>query len=291
MKHTIIKLFFLFSAYSFSQENNTEYEKFKIHLPKEYEIHTIVRGKFDNDFLEDYLLILNNVIENDNEALIIKNTLTKRKVIILKGIGNEKFKKIYEDDNIVPPREYAGKSDFSYDKLEIKKEIFVFSAPRSELGQNYFSLMTYKLKFDGQKFKLIGFNEVYSGSPEEEDIIINLSSDEIIGEESNPFNIYKWNYKNLNNLKINKFNEKKINNFAYSLYKSKNYNYSISLLENVISKSPKRVVAYLNIADCYWETNEKEKAKENYKMYIQLMKDQKKDLKKIPKYVLERTKQ
>ena len=58
----------------------------------------------------------------------------------------------------------------------------------------------------------------------------------------------------------------------------------------VIEKDPNRVVVYLNIADCYWELNQKEKAKQNYQKYLSLMKSQKKDLKKIPKRVYERIK-
>lgn len=82
----------------------------------------------------------------------------------------------------------------------------------------------------------------------------------------------------------------KLNNIAFYAYKSKAYLESIYILKKVIEKSPKRTVAYLNIADCYWETNKKEKAKENYKKYIELMKEQKKDLKKMPKSVYERIK-
>lgn len=81
-----------------------------------------------------------------------------------------------------------------------------------------------------------------------------------------------------------------LNNKGYFLYKLKFYNASLIYLNKTIQLFPNRKVAYLNIADCYWELNEKEKAIENYKKYIQLMKEQKKDLKKIPKYVFERTK-
>lgn len=80
------------------------------------------------------------------------------------------------------------------------------------------------------------------------------------------------------------------NDIGFILYKNKSFDESIYILNKVIEKSPNRVVTYLNIADCYWELNEKEKAKENYLKYIQLMKDQKKNLKKIPKYVFERIK-
>lgn len=87
-----------------------------------------------------------------------------------------------------------------------------------------------------------------------------------------------------------KLNTDEFNNVAFFAYKSKAYAESIYILKKVIEKFPNRVVAYLNIADCYWATNEKEKAVENYQKYCQLMKSKKKDLKKIPKYVYERLK-
>ena len=87
------------------------------------------------------------------------------------------------------------------------------------------------------------------------------------------------------NLSINEFN-----NVAFFSYKSKAYDESIYILNKIIKKYPARTVAYLNLADCYWELKDKDKAKENYKKYIQLMTEQKKDLKKIPKYVYERIK-
>lgn len=79
-----------------------------------------------------------------------------------------------------------------------------------------------------------------------------------------------------------------LNNVAFVAYKSRAYAESLYILNKVIKKNPKRIVAYLNIADNYWALNQKEKAVENYKKYIQLMKDQKKNLKKVPKYVYQR---
>lgn len=81
-----------------------------------------------------------------------------------------------------------------------------------------------------------------------------------------------------------------INNLAYYLFMSKSYNNSIYLLKNILQKYPNRIVAYLNLADNYWSIKEKEKAIYNYKKYIELIKSQNKDLKKIPQRVWERTK-
>ncbi len=93
----------------------------------------------------------------------------------------------------------------------------------------------------------------------------------------------------LRNNPINANNIDKYNNLAYYLSEMDN-NISIYLLERIINKFPDRTVAYLNLADSYWGIGEKERAVENYKKYIELMKLQNKDLKKIPQRVWERTK-
>nr|WP_315028945.1 hypothetical protein [uncultured Chryseobacterium sp.] len=81
------------------------------------------------------------------------------------------------------------------------------------------------------------------------------------------------------------------NNLAYYLAQTKNGNQlAIYILNEIIKKCPNRTVAYLNLADSYWNTGEKEKAKVNYQNYFSLMKSQKKDLSKVPKYVGERMK-
>lgn len=64
---------------------------------------------------------------------------------------------------------------------------------------------------------------------------------------------------------------------------------SIILLKKIIDNFPQRVVAYLNLADSYWSINNKEKAKENYLKYIELMKSQNKDISKIPERVFQRS--
>ncbi|SIT13434.1 hypothetical protein SAMN05421786_106139 [Chryseobacterium ureilyticum] len=93
----------------------------------------------------------------------------------------------------------------------------------------------------------------------------------------------------LKNIPINASNIDKYNNLAYYL-SEKDDNISIYLLEQIINKFPERIVAYLNLADSYWNLGEKEKAVKNYQKYVELMKSQNKDLKKIPQRVWERTK-
>jgi tetratricopeptide (TPR) repeat protein len=81
-----------------------------------------------------------------------------------------------------------------------------------------------------------------------------------------------------------------MNDKAYYLEQAGAYAESIKKKKKVISKSPDRVVAYLNIADAYWGNNEKEEAKKSYEKYVELMKKQGKDMKKIPQRVYDRIK-
>ena len=78
----------------------------------------------------------------------------------------------------------------------------------------------------------------------------------------------------------------KYNDIAYYLQQANANEEAIFLLEKIIEKYPNRIVAYLNLADAYIGINDKEKAKENYKKYIELMKQDNKD-ERIPKRVLE----
>ncbi|MGE8528458.1 tetratricopeptide repeat protein [Chryseobacterium rhizosphaerae] len=88
---------------------------------------------------------------------------------------------------------------------------------------------------------------------------------------------------------IQKDNIDQYNNLAYYLAQTKNGNqFAITILNEIIKKCPHRTVAYLNLADSYWIAGEKVKASINYQEYLSLMKSQKKDLKKVPKYVGER---
>lgn len=89
---------------------------------------------------------------------------------------------------------------------------------------------------------------------------------------------------------LNEKNLNEYNNIAYYLEQNKDYNESNYILDKIINKYPSRIVAWLNLADTYWELDEKAKAKDAYQKYTSLMKSQNKDLSKIPQRVYERSK-
>ncbi|QKF67307.1 hypothetical protein AVENP_1762 [Arcobacter venerupis] len=90
------------------------------------------------------------------------------------------------------------------------------------------------------------------------------------------FNTYELNLKTLT----------QYNDIAYYLQQANANNEAIFLLEKILEKFPNRTVAYLNLADAYDGLGNKEKAKENYEKYMNLMKQDNKEA-KIPKRVLE----
>ncbi|MGE4408409.1 hypothetical protein [Pseudomonas sp.] len=62
---------------------------------------------------------------------------------------------------------------------------------------------------------------------------------------------------------------------------------AIILLNEVITKQPKRAVAYLNLADSYWAVDNTDQALIMYEKYLALMSNQGK-ISKVPKRVIER---
>ncbi|WP_378184178.1 tetratricopeptide repeat protein [Aquimarina sp. SS2-1] len=79
------------------------------------------------------------------------------------------------------------------------------------------------------------------------------------------------------------------NDIAYYLEQAKAYEEAVFLLEKIVEEVPDRTVAYINLGDAYWGLDEKEKAKEAYKTYVDQMKTKGKEA-KIPKRVLKRLK-
>lgn len=88
------------------------------------------------------------------------------------------------------------------------------------------------------------------------------------------------------NEELNTKTLQKYNDIAYYLQQANANDEAIFLLEKIIEKFPNRTVAYINLADAYLGINDIEKAKVNYKKYIELMKQDNKE-EKIPKRVLE----
>ena len=90
-------------------------------------------------------------------------------------------------------------------------------------------------------------------------------------------------------LKLTPKNLTTYNNIAYYLQKAGANEEAVYLLGKILEKFPKRIVAYYNIGDAYWELEEKQKAIKAYTTYIEQMCDNG-NQKKIPQTILERVK-
>lgn len=93
----------------------------------------------------------------------------------------------------------------------------------------------------------------------------------------------------LNNVEINNRTLQAYNDIAFFLLEAGNSQQAIYILENVLSKFPNRVVAYLNLGDAYYGNDEEIKAVEMYQKYLGLMESEGKGA-LIPKRVWERVK-
>ena len=77
--------------------------------------------------------------------------------------------------------------------------------------------------------------------------------------------------ENRNNREITEKNVTQISDYAYELYKKGNLSESKKILEDILNKFPKRIVANLNYADVLWKLGEKTKAEKFYTEYIKLL--------------------
>ncbi len=196
--------------------------------------------------------------------------------IILNGkIGNEGVSNSYTTNNIE-------KNGFNVEKIEEHNEI------DTGLQENIKVYITQKFIVNNGKYKL---------SSESYNCQKNLSLNSLFNKiqqlynSNNKDDIYGYSYyvkSVINCFPLQSNNLTTYNDLAYYLQESGNNEEAIYLLEKIITQFPNRVVAYLNLADAYWNTNQKEKAKAHYKKYYNVMHQQNKNLSKIPNRVIER---
>ncbi|WP_326982280.1 hypothetical protein VUJ46_19100 [Chryseobacterium sp. MYb264] len=262
----------------------TQNQKVKDFLKTNYIISEL-HNDFNNDGLKDDLYIFASNTEKETKVTI--EDMNKRKLLIIFNRNNNNSV-YYENDNIFPCRECTGKSDNDISDLKFEKNILSYKTIIAPFSSNNYSIINFKLKFINQSFEICNYEETYYKVGEDNHAIIRLDSGDI---PKMKFNYYDWvaNKSWDDYILVTSQNVTKLNDFAYKI-ESVNPSVLINVLLKIIKKYPERVVAYLNLADGYWETGDKLKAKENYKKYIALMKSQNKDLKRIPQLVWERAK-
>lgn len=253
----------------------------------DYDIVLNYYNDFNNDSIKDKLYVLSSKKEN-NENLINNNpSISKRKLLIYLGTKNS-LTKAFESDNIFPCRECLGKSDNYVSDLKFENNILNYTTTIAPFASDKYSVIDFTLQYVNNDFNIIQYKETYFSVETNDNVSIKLDSRDV---SKIKFNYYDWiadktwiDYVNISNQNLTM-----LNNFAYKIENINPY-VSTKILQKILVKFPNRVVAYLNLADSYWAIDNQELAKENYKKYVELMKFQKKDLSKIPKYVWERIK-
>jgi len=119
--------------------------------------------------------------------------------------------------------------------------------------------------------------------------VLNISLQNLESQLKQNINIQKYNKSFIQNVLHEKPIVKKTltqyNNIAYYLQKAGANNEAIYILEKILNKYPNRTVAHYNIADAYWDIDNKQNAIKHYKLYVKQMKEKGKQ-NKIPKKVI-----
>jgi len=212
-----------------------------------------------------------------------------------KGVGTNDFFLVYQNNASTT------KTQIAYHLFVNKNDLFLISKEQVDLNRDgIFIAKNYivPVKVTDVDYETMDERSVFVNR-KNSIILKNKLKSSIFFNNKNAFELIFSNKPNdffidypVNMFKIGTLNlldVKNSNDIAYYLEEAKIYEEAIFILKSIIKKEPNRVVAYLNLADSYWAIGNQELAKENYKKYIELMKSQNKDLKKIPRYVWERS--
>lgn len=147
---------------------NCKSQNIASYVSKGFEINLRYENDFSKDNIKDILLILNSVKENE---LLINNkdSISKRKLLIILGGKTNKYSKIIEKDDIIPCKECAGKCDNLYSDLSFSNEILSYTTCNYPFESTSYTVSTYKLRLkENKNFNLIGYSEKYYENAEDE---------------------------------------------------------------------------------------------------------------------------
>ncbi|WP_160136699.1 tetratricopeptide repeat protein [Chryseobacterium sp. c4a] len=275
-----------------------------------------VRGDFNKDNKIDYIQILNKSPEEKHVKIFLQrenNKFSESKSFI---INDEYFTEVENPvSNLFISKGRPGEiiigtsccgnfktTEIYYYKF-IKDNWYLYKTSTSTIDDDFIP----KVKIDMNSLsnsidnKTVDNKNIYNKEIQElkESSLSNFTKSLVLLKSANKTNtLSKQNTVGLETvaewLYFNPLNENNLNDYNdiayYNSYTKGGNITSIFLLKEIIEKHPNRVVAYLNLGDSYWNADNKEKAKEAYLKYIELMKSQKKDISKIPQKVYDRTK-
>ncbi|MDM1553163.1 MULTISPECIES: tetratricopeptide repeat protein [Chryseobacterium] len=302
------------------QADNNPIKNDNLSSKKEVESHQplkdTIRGDFNKDHKIDYLQILDKSSEEKQVKIFLQsdnNKFTESKSFI---ISNDDFSDVEDPVNnlfissiksgeIIVGASCCGNfktTETHYYKF-IKDNWYLYKTSTSTVDDDFIP----KIKMDMDNLsssidhKTVDHKDIYNSEIKElkESSLSGFSKSLALLKSASKTNtLNKQNTVDIETvaewLYFNPLTENNVNDYNdiayYNAYTKDGNLSSISLLKEIVEKYPNRVVAYLNLGDSYWTFDNKEKAKEAYLKYIELMKSQKKDISKIPQRVYDRTK-
>jgi len=170
---------------------------------------------------------------------------------------------------------FSDRNGFSVKLRQLHQEVLLANYSTNEVNDNHYAA-------------IYDFNGFQNGKSPTIDAYFQSVKDQFRNNKISSLFVNKIVLEFLvTNIGITDANTWMFNDIGYYLQKSRLNEDAIYILKKVIQKFPKRTVAYVNIADAYWELDEKIKAKEYYLKYVEQMHDKKLE-NKIPNVVDQR---
>lgn len=236
-------------------------------------------GNFNNDQIADTLYVFEK--GQESQSLDVQ----KRWLLILFG-GMPACS--FVSENILPCAECSGKSDANIENLQFKNSILSYTSVVAPTDSDQYSLLDFNLRFSNGNFYVNRFKETYFKQDIDNSMSVILLKNELRYQR---FNYYDWvaDKSWIDNVIISKKNLKNLNDFAVKLIPF-NPSESINILLKITKTFKHRAVAYLDIGDAYWESDQKSKAKNAYLKYLSLTKTQQNISPEVPSRVYDRIK-
>lgn len=156
-------------------------------------IDQLATGYFNNDSIEDLLIIYANNVELDDVSFIDK--CIPHKSILFIGDEHGHFTPLNQSQNLFPCPLYNGRSDNTYDTLNIEENSIIWRTTVAPFSSDSYSIETFTFRYSFQKkyFTLTEYLEkFYSSSDVEVPIEIHLIEDDLIGADSVKFDMNNW---------------------------------------------------------------------------------------------------
>lgn len=156
-------------------------------------IDQFVKGQFNQDSIEDLLIIYANSIELEIGSYI--DTCIPHKSVLYIGDANGNYIPLNRSNKLFPCPNFGGRSDNTYDSLVIKENSILWRTCVAPFFSSSYSIQTFTFRYSVQKhyFTLTEYNEkIYSSPDTEIPVVIHLSEDDLLGADEIEFDMNNW---------------------------------------------------------------------------------------------------